>query len=82
MDYEYSGKGITVQCLCPGPVATDMVRGILKGGVISKGIFTLFPSPQTNDIGGVPYVPMSAYEPKHHSVQKESLKFLTSKEVQ
>ena len=38
LDYEYSGKGITIQCLCPGPVATDMVSGILKGGVISKGI--------------------------------------------
>ena len=31
MDYEYSGKGITIQCLCPGPVATDMISGILKG---------------------------------------------------
>ena len=31
LDYEYSGKGITIQCLCPGPVATDMVSGILKG---------------------------------------------------
>merc|ERR1711976_780209 len=29
--YEYSDKGITVQCLCPGPVLTDMVRDILKG---------------------------------------------------
>ena len=45
LDYEYSAKGITVQCLCPGPVATDMVSGILKGGVISKGIFNLFPRP-------------------------------------
>ena len=31
MAYEYSDKGITVQCMCPGPVATDMIRDILKG---------------------------------------------------
>ena len=31
MAYEYSDKGITVQCMCPGPVLTDMVRDILKG---------------------------------------------------
>ena len=56
LDYEYSGKGITVQCLCPGPVATDMVSGILKGGVISKGIFTLFPIPQTNEQNHFPHL--------------------------
>ena len=31
MAYEYSDKGITVQCMCPGPVATDMIRDIMKG---------------------------------------------------
>ena len=31
MAYEYSDKGITVQCVCPGPVGTDMISGILQG---------------------------------------------------
>ena len=30
MAYEYGDKGITVQCVCPGPVATDMLRDIVK----------------------------------------------------
>ena len=31
LSYEYSDKGITIQCLCPGPVETDMIRGLMKG---------------------------------------------------
>ena len=32
LHYEYSGKGITVQCVCPGPVMTDMLIGIMRDG--------------------------------------------------
>merc|ERR1712156_39434 len=35
--YEYSDKGITVQCVCPGPVATDMLDGIFKDEVQDFG---------------------------------------------
>ena len=31
LSYEYTDKGITIQCLCPGPVETDMIRGLMKG---------------------------------------------------
>ena len=40
MAYEYSDKGITVQCLCPGPVATDIIKGIFKGQE-KEGLFHL-----------------------------------------
>merc|ERR1712156_954280 len=35
--YEYSDKGITVQCVCPGPVRTDMLDGIFKDEVQDFG---------------------------------------------
>ena len=37
LSYEYGHKGITVQCLCPGPVRTDMLHSIFKEKVENLG---------------------------------------------
>ena len=45
--YEYSDKGITVQCMCPGPVGTDMITEILKGDEKQMAMLGLIPDVKT-----------------------------------
>ena len=41
--YEYSDKGITVQCVCPGPVLTDMLTAVAADDVNNVTTTILIP---------------------------------------
>jgi len=47
LSYECSDKGITVQCVCPGPVLTDMLEVIAKDEVNSASTKLFIPDAKT-----------------------------------